>query len=62
MTRRYTLDRANSKMMGVCAGIARSFDVDVTIVRIAAVASLFVLGPVAVALYLVTGWIAPDQA
>lgn len=57
---RYSLDRRNSKLMGVCAGLARTADVDATLVRLAAVASLFVLGPIAILLYLVTGWVAPD--
>lgn len=61
MTRRFALDRPNSKLMGVCAGIARSFDVDTTLVRVAAVLSLFVAGPVALALYLVAGWVAPER-
>lgn len=60
MTRRYCLDRPNRKLMGVCAGLARTADLDPTIVRIAAVLSLFVLGPLAILLYLVVGWVAPD--
>jgi phage shock protein C len=57
---RFTLDRPAGKLMGVCAGIGRSFDVDTTLVRLAAVASLFVLGPIAVLLYFVAGWVAPN--
>ena len=60
MTRRFVLDRSNAKMMGVCSGIARSFEVDATLVRLGAVASLFVLGPISVLLYLIAGWVAPD--
>ena len=60
MTRRYALDRSNRKLMGVCAGLAQSADVDVTLVRVAAVLSLFVLGPFAILLYLVAGWVASD--
>ena len=36
---RFALDKANGKLGGVCAGIARYFDVDVTLVRVG-----FVLG------------------
>ena len=57
---RYALDRPNRKLMGVCAGFARTFDVDATLVRIGAVLSLFVLGPLTLLLYLLTGWVAPD--
>jgi phage shock protein C len=60
MTRRFTLDRTDRKLMGVCAGLGRSLDVDNTVVRIGAVLSLFVLGPIAVLLYFVAGWVAPD--
>ncbi len=59
MTRRFTLDRRNGKVMGVCAGLARSTDVDVTLVRVAAFLSLFVIGPFAILFYLVAGWVAP---
>ncbi|HEX8642347.1 MAG TPA: PspC domain-containing protein [Allosphingosinicella sp.] len=59
MTRRYALDRSNAKLMGVCSGFARSFEIDPTLVRLGAVASLFVLGPIAILLYFVAGWVAP---
>ncbi len=35
----FHLDRTNGKLMGVCAGIARHFGIDVTLVRVG-----FVLG------------------
>ena len=58
---RFALDRSNSKLMGVCAGLGRSADLDPTLVRIGAVLSLFVLGPLTILLYLVTGWVAPNR-
>lgn len=61
MTSRFLLDRANGKMMGVCAGIAGYTGADVTLVRIATVLSLFLLGPVTLLLYLVAAWIAPER-
>ena len=57
---RYVLDRPNRKLMGVCSGFARAIDVDVTLVRVGAVLSLFVLGPLAILAYLVAGFVAPD--
>lgn len=57
---RFALDRRSAKLMGVCAGFARSFDVDTTMVRLGAVISLFLLGPIAILLYFVAGWVAPD--
>ena len=59
MTGHYALDKSNAKMMGVCSGFARSFEIDPTLVRLGAVASLFVLGPIAILLYFVAGWVAP---
>ena len=34
----FALDRTNGKMMGVCSGIARHFDIDATWVRLGFVA------------------------
>jgi phage shock protein C len=61
MTHVFTLDRANGKLMGVCAGLAEATGTDPTLVRLAAVLSLFLLGPIAIFLYLVTGWVAPER-
>ncbi len=58
----FTLDKANGKMMGVCAGLADATGADATLIRLAAVLSLFVLGPVAVMLYVAAGCVAPDRA
>ena len=57
---RYALDRPNRKLMGVCSGFARAFDVDATLLRVGAVLSLLVLGPLALVAYLVAGLVAPD--
>jgi phage shock protein C len=62
MTNRFVLDRANGKAMGVCAGLARMSGADVTVLRLATVLSLFLLGPLTILLYLVAGWVAPDHA
>ncbi len=58
----FTLDKANGKMMGVCAGLADATGADATLIRLAAVLSLFVLGPVAIILYVVAGCGAPERA
>jgi phage shock protein C len=57
----FTLDKANGKMMGVCAGLADATGADATLIRLAALLSLFVLGPVALLMYLVAAWVAPEQ-
>ena len=57
-----TLDRANGKLMGVCAGLARSTGADATLIRLLALLALLALGPVAIFLYLLFGWLLPEQA
>ena len=56
-----TLDRANGKVMGVCAGLAQAAGIDVTLLRLIAVLSVFLFGPVSIFLYLVAGFIAPNR-
>ncbi len=34
MEKRFTKDLANKKLFGVCAGVAKYFNIDVTLVRI----------------------------
>ena len=59
MNSRYALDKQEAKMLGVCAGLARSTGWDPTMVRVGAVlATLFLLGPIAVLLYLVVAMVA----
>ena len=57
----FTLDKANGKMMGVCAGLADVTGADATLIRLAALLSVFILGPVAILLYVVAGCVAPDR-
>jgi phage shock protein C len=61
MTRPFALDRRNGKVMGVCAGLARSTGIDPTLLRVAAVISLFAFGPLAVLAYFIAAWVAPDR-
>lgn len=59
MNSRYALDRHHAKMLGVCAGLARTTGWDVTAIRIGAVlATFFLFGPFGILLYLLTAWIA----
>jgi phage shock protein C len=56
----FQLDTANAKWLGVCAGLARTTGLDLTLVRVAVVlATVFGLGPVAIVAYLLAAWIAP---
>lgn len=54
----FRLDRGGAKLMGVCAGVGNATGIDPFLVRLAAVILLFLLGPVMVALYLLTAWAA----
>jgi phage shock protein C len=62
MTTPLTLDRDNGKLMGLCAGLAAATGADVTIVRLLAVVSLLVTGPLAILFYLLAGWIVPERS
>ena len=58
---RFYLDKQNKKWAGVCAGIADYTGIDVTLVRIGFVGSLFVIGPVAFAIYFIAACMAPKK-
>jgi phage shock protein C len=55
---RFRLNKQEAKIMGVCAGLADHFDIDVTLVRIAMVLALIVTFPVVGFAYLVMGMVA----
>ena len=61
MNDRFALDRRNAKWMGVCAGIARKTGIDLFGVRMMTVLlTLFLLGPVALLLYIVAALVADN--
>ena len=60
MNGRFIINRSRAKVMGVCAGLADWLQVDVLIVRLGMVATL-ITGPVAILLYILTGWLASDD-
>jgi phage shock protein C len=61
MDRKFLLNRNEAKLMGVGAGIADYAGVDPLIVRLGLVLMALITGPVAIILYLVTGWLASDR-
>lgn len=62
MTSGYALDKDNGKLLGVCAGLARTTGWDVLVVRLGLVfATLFLLGPVAILAYFVTALLAESR-
>lgn len=58
--RRLELDREHGMIIGLCAGLGRYFDVDVTWVRIGAIVGAVFLTKVAVAAYVI-GWLLLDE-
>jgi phage shock protein C len=59
MRKNFYLDKRNGKFMGVCAGIANYFNIDATIVRVAAVVvTLMGAAPWTFIAYLLAGWLA----
>ena len=61
MNDRFLLNRPRGKVMGVCAGLADWFGIDVLIVRLGLIVATLATGPIAVLLYILTGWLASDD-
>jgi phage shock protein C len=58
---KFYLDKRNSKIMGVCSGIAAFTGFDVTWIRIAMFLSIFMTSGTMLFIYPVIGWIADDM-
>jgi phage shock protein C len=58
---RFRLDRENGKILGVCAGLAAHFDIDVILVRIAAALIVVTTFPAGLLGYLVLALIAAGE-
>ena len=62
MTTDYALDKSNAKLLGVCAGLARTTGWDLLLVRLGAVvATLCLFGPLMIAIYFVTAFVAESR-
>lgn len=61
MNGRFVINRTRAKVMGVCAGLADWLQVDVLIVRLGVVLATLLTGPVAVLIYILTGWLAAED-
>jgi phage shock protein C len=61
MNGRFVINRSRAKVMGVCAGLADWLQVDVLIVRLGIVLATLMTGPVAVLIYILTGWLANED-
>ena len=58
---RFYVDKRRGKVLGVCAGISDYWGADVTLIRVLAVVSPFVLGPLALLAYFIIAWMAPNR-
>ena len=60
MAKKFYRSKTDRKIWGVCGGLAKYFDVDPTLVRVAAVASLFV-GTMGLWVYIILTIVAPTE-
>ena len=58
MDRKFLLDKQDGKVMGVSAGMAHYFGVDVTLVRLAWIVGFFISAGTALLAYVITGLVA----
>lgn len=58
VSRSFFLDKPNGKLMGVCSGIARYFNIDTTLVRIGFVFGTLLGAGSLIIVYLAVGFIA----
>ena len=61
MNGRFVINRSRAKVMGVCAGLADWMGVDVLAIRVGVVLATLITGPVAVLIYILTGWLAGED-
>jgi phage shock protein C len=58
---RFYRDKRNGKIMGVCAGIADYTGFDVSLIRVAMLAALFMSGGSILPFYFIMGWVSPNK-
>ncbi len=61
MNGRFVLNPTRGKVMGVAAGLADWSGIDVLAVRLGLIVATLITGPVAILLYVLTGWLATDE-
>jgi phage shock protein C len=60
MAKKFYRSKSDRKLFGVCGGIAEYFDIDSTLVRALAIASIF-FGCMGIVVYLILALIAPSK-
>ena len=61
MNGRFVINPSRAKVMDVCAGLADWLNVDVLAVRLGVIVATLMTGPVAVLIYILTGWLANED-
>lgn len=61
MNGRFVINPSSAKVMGVCSGLADWMGIDVLIVRLGVFLAMLFTGPVAILLYILTGWLASED-
>jgi phage shock protein C len=61
MNGRFLINRRDAKVMGVAAGLADFTGVDPLLIRLGFVGLTLVTGPLVVLLYVLVGWLVPQQ-
>ena len=61
MNGRFLINRRDAKVMGVAAGLADYTGIDPLVIRLGLIAATLITGPVMILLYVLTGWLAPQQ-
>ena len=59
MNARFLINRQDSKIMGVAAGLADYTGVDPLFIRLGLVAATLITGPIVILFYVLIGWLAP---
>ncbi|MBB3764737.1 PspC domain-containing protein [Sphingomicrobium lutaoense] len=60
MSNRFVVKPHKGKIMGVAAGLADYSGTDPLIIRLAFVVGALITGPIAILLYVLTGWLATE--
>ena len=61
MNGRFLINRRDARIMGVAAGLADYSGIDPLLIRLGLIAATLITGPVMILLYVLTGWLAPQQ-
>jgi phage shock protein C len=60
MAKTFYRSKTDRKLFGVCGGLAQYFDIDPTLVRVLAIASIF-CGTLGIWIYLILALVAPSK-